>query len=495
VAVAALATGGLSRLLGSYSVTAEGVRVDLDLLRLAAEHAALLALGTAILPFLLGTAWLADRLRRSAPPRERAYAAVGAVLVVVLTLQVASFDQRFGAGLVKDRYLFYIVPVVLVALAAAVTSARWPRPWTFLPATAVCAAGFATVDLPTYEKLNVDSVLAILNDELLRLATSPGWAAALLVLATLVAVGFLLEAGLVLPRRAVALGAAALATVALPGATVYAFDRLFAVDGTNGLPITLDQGVVFNWVDRNVGADGRVTAIRAPVGEADFWAGVAYWWDAEFWNESVVEIVTPGAGRRGDDRWLHDVDLATGALRFGGETPHVVVHTSDVRLRPEGRIVAEERGAYLLEVERPWRAGWVTDGIYGDGWTRPHTPARITVFAQPGQRTPLRRFLTLSLASPDHERDRPVTVASNLDRWEAAIPPEVSLDRGVTVCVPPGGRGVVEIETPIVSAVHRDPTEAALTGEVDRPAGIRLRSVALADETEPLASCPATTLP
>ena len=490
VLAGAAATGGVSRLLGSYAVTAEGIRVDLELLQLTAEHVAVLALGTAIVPFLLSVAWLLDRLRPSAPSGERALALVGLPTLGLFTLQVASFDQRFGAGLVKDRYLFYVVPVVLAALAAAVVSSRWPRWWTILVPAAICALGFATVALPTYAKLNVDSPLAILNDELLRLATSLGWAQLMLVLATAVAAGLLLEATVFLPRRVVAGAAAALATLALPAGAVYAFDRLFAVDGTNGLPITLDQGVVFNWIDRHVGAEDRVTMLRAPVGDADFWAGVAYWWDAEFWNESVVDEAVPGEGHPDPEPWLHDVDPATGALRLGGDTPLIVVHTSDVRLRPEGRIVAEERGAYLIEAERPWRASWVTDGIYGDGWTRPHTPARITVFAQPGQRTPLRRFLTVALASPDHVEDRPVTITSNLGRWEGAIPPETSIDRPVAVCVEPRGPAVVEIATPIVSAVHRDPTKGALTGEIDRPAGVRLRSVALADESESLERCP-----
>ena len=81
------------------------------------------------------------------------------------------------------------------------------------------------------------------------------------------------------------------ATLALPLETVYAFDRLFAVNGTNGLPVTLDQGVVFNWVDRNVGPSGRVTVMKYPVGGADWWAGQGYWWDVEFWNESAVETM------------------------------------------------------------------------------------------------------------------------------------------------------------------------------------------------------------
>ena len=266
VVLGAIAIGKGSQLLGSYSVTAEHVRIDVGLFRLAFEHVALLALGLAILPFIVGVGWLVDRARPSAPGPERAFAVIGCTTLVLVTFQVASFNQRFGAGLVKDRYLFYVVPVIVVALAAAVASRQWPRWWALVIPTIVAAIGFASAPLPLYEKFNVDSPIAILNDELLKLATSIRWAHVLLVLAALVAVQALLLAKAFLPWRAVAVPVAVLASLALPLETVYAFDRLFAVNGTNGLPVTLDQGVVFDWVDRNVGPTGRVTVMKYPVG-------------------------------------------------------------------------------------------------------------------------------------------------------------------------------------------------------------------------------------
>ncbi len=291
VVVAAVAIGKGSKLLGSYSVTAENVRLDLGLFRLVFEHLALLALGLAILPFVVGVGWLVDRLRPSAVAAERAFAVVGCTTLVLVTLQVASFNQRFGAGLVKDRYLFYVVPVVLVGLAAAVMSRQWPRWWALVLPAAVAAVGFASAPLALYEKFNVDSPVAVLNNELIELATSTRWAHVLLVLAALVALQALLLAKPFLPWRAAAASVAVLATLALPLETVYAFDRLFAVNGTNGLPLTLDQGIVFNWVDRNVGPTGRVTVMKYPVGGPDWWAGQGYWWDVEFWNESAVETM------------------------------------------------------------------------------------------------------------------------------------------------------------------------------------------------------------
>jgi hypothetical protein len=354
----------------------------------------------------------------------------------------------------------------------------------------VCVAGFASLALPTYTKLNVDSPLAILNDELLELATSATWARVLLVLATLIAAGLLLEAAIFLPRRVVGIAAAVLLTVALPAEAVYAFDRLFAVDGTNGLPVTLDQRTVFGWVDRVVGKDGRVTMLRYPAGDQDYWAGVAYWWDAEFWNESVVDDAPAGDGFPDPAPWTHEFDARTGVMESPEDTQYVLVHGNDVRFRLAGRQVHYERGAYVVEPERPWRADYVTTGVYGDGWTLPRTPAAIRVFAKPGQRTPLRRFLTIALASPDPAVARPVTISSNLDHSETSLPPQVSLDRRTTVCVPPGGSATVEIATPLVSTIYRDPSKGPLTGETDRPAGVRLRWIALADETEPMAACP-----
>ena len=143
VVLGAIAIGKGSQLLGSYSVTAEHVRIDFGLVRLAFEHVALLALGLAILPFIVGTGWLVDRLRPSTPGPERAFAVVGTTALLLVTLQVASFNQRFGAGLVKDRYLFYVVPIVLVGLAAALGSRQWPRWWALVVPTLVAAIGFA----------------------------------------------------------------------------------------------------------------------------------------------------------------------------------------------------------------------------------------------------------------------------------------------------------------------------------------------------------------
>jgi hypothetical protein len=489
VVLVAVATGNGSRLLGTYSVTTEELRLDLELLELAFAHAATIALGLAVVPFVVGLGWLVDRIRPSAAASDRAFALVGASAFVLLTLQVASFTQRFGFGLVKERYLFYVAPVVLVALAAAIHSRAWPRWWALAVPAAVAAVGFAVIPVTPYQKLNVDTPVAMLNDGLLDLATSETWARALLVLLTAVVLQALLLARALLPWRPIAATVGAIAVVALPLEAVYAFERLFRVDGTNGLPITLDQGVVFSWIDRNVGPTGRVTVFKYPVLGADWFAGQAYWWDVEFWNESAyrtaADMSLPDA-----KHWSTLFDARTGKARDIPQSQFALIHGTDVRFRLAGTVRLLDRDAYLYETERPWRATWVANDLWPDGYTRPQTPATIDVFPDPGQEGPVRRFLTLSIASSARDATMPVRVTSGEGEWAAEIAPETSFDRQVVVCVPPDGPGRVTIETPTTSLVHPDPTKTAPGGRVDRHVGVLLRSVALADETEPVERCP-----
>ncbi len=377
-------TGHATEALGRYAVTAQGIRVDGELLSLAGRNVAVLALATGFLPVLLGLTWLVDRLRPAARAPERALAVVGCVTMVLFALEVASFDQRFGAGEIKDRYFFYVLPLALVGMGAVVSQLTWPAWWAWLLPSAVVLVGLTLVRLPTYEKLNVDSPAAIYNNQILRLSTSLGWAHVLLPLAVLVALGLLYTVVTWFSTRAGAALVAALVTLALPGGAVYAFDRLFAVDGTNGLPVTLDQGGVFGWVDRNLGADARVTMIPYPVNSADYWAGVAYWWDVEFWNEIVVDSAQFVTTRSNDLAWLPAFDPATGAMMESGSTRYVLVAGPMSASGSPARRSRSSAARTCSNRRTPWRADWVTDGIYGDGWTRPHVPARIRVYAKPG---------------------------------------------------------------------------------------------------------------
>ena len=111
----------------------------------------------------------------------------------------------------------------------------------------------------------------------------------------------------------------------------------------------------------------------------DYWANVGFWWDLEFWNSSVDHEIgaariefsgTPhgtfpksstSASTRAPARSNVDVDPAS---------PHSRSATSRFRLR--GSFLATQRNVrILIRPAEPWRADWITSGLYDDGWTRP----------------------------------------------------------------------------------------------------------------------------
>ncbi len=402
VGAAALAlTGGLARALGTYRAAGEGNVLPPGLAGATLQHLAAVALGVAILPFLVGVAWALARLAAPRSPEATAFASTTLAAVVLVAIEVASFDLRY-TGEVSGRYLFYVVPLVLVAAAAALVDPPWPRRALLVP-TGVVAAGFAMLPLPTYEKLNVDRPLALAYERVVDLAGSAGAAQWLLVAGTVVLAALFVEGSLLLPRRVVAVAVAALAAAALPALSAAAFVRFLDVTGTSGRPVTLDQGVVFDWIDRAVGPSGRVTMMPYPMVPGDYWAGTAYWWDVEFWNASVVRDLIDGGSfyvtSSSFPKTQLSFDPRTG-VADRSPTPYAVQSTEESRFRIAGDRELETRGLYLIRAEQPWRAEWLTRGLYDDGWTKPGRPATVRVFARPQDTAGRVRSLTLRLRTP-----------------------------------------------------------------------------------------------
>ena len=74
------------------------------------------------------------------------------------------FDLRFGAGSVRDRYLFYVAPLVLLGFLCALVDARWPR-WSLLvPDRARRRSASRSRSCPRYGFFHVDSPVAVLHD-------------------------------------------------------------------------------------------------------------------------------------------------------------------------------------------------------------------------------------------------------------------------------------------------------------------------------------------
>ena len=488
VAVVALAAAGrLSSVLGTYSSAARGNLVPSGVGRSLLDHVGMLALGAGFLPFLVGGAWLLATLVKPSSRERHAFAAIAVVAIVAVVFEVSSFDVRFGGGTVHDRYLFYVVPVLLVAFATAVSERSWPR-WSLLLPAGLLTVAFIHLPLPRFQKLNVDTPVAAIDDGLIRFAGSVRGAQFLLAIGTFVVTVLLLQGAVLLRRRHLTALLVGLTLAALPAETGYAFAKLFATNGTSGRPITLAQSEFFAWIDKTVGRDAKVTMIPYPLLIQDYGSNVGYWWDVEFWNAAVErDAIYDGAYSWTPSTFPKEsllFDPTTGAAN-ASPSDYVVQAVADARFHiAAASTVLNYRGALLVRPEEPWRADWVTSGLYEDGWTIRGVPAKLKVFSEPGQTTPLKRFVTLAIHAPAYTQNASIDVSSNIDHWREN-PLDVETTHQVAVCVPAHGFAEITITTPAKTLIYGDPTTSDSYGKAGRTAGLLLTQIALADETTP----------
>jgi hypothetical protein len=484
--VVLLAVGRLSSALGTYSVTAEGNVLPSGMGRSLLEHLAPLGLGLGILPFVLGVAWLFATFVRPRARKEHAFAVIAIVTFAALLAEVTSYDLRFGQGRLHDRYLFYVVPLVLISFAAALQAELRPRGSLFVSA-GLLALAFSFVPVVRYEKFNVDSPVAVLNGALLDAGGSVDGARVFLGLALLVLVLLFLLGAAFLRRTQLAFVVVLLGAVTISAETALAFNRLLSVDGTSGRPITLEQGVVFDWIDRKLGPGTKVTMVPYPIRYGNYWENVAYWWNVEFWNASVQRAAVYESAFTGTPETFPTTELtfdsATGRANVS-PSPYAVQGIAETRFRLAGMDLGEDRGVTLIAADKPWRAEWVAFDLYRDGWTVPKVVARIRVFAAPGQMEPKMRFLTISVRGPSDVPPRPFRIVSNTSNW-AAEARELPTSQQISVCVPERGFADVQIHASRYSPIYGDPRSEPSFVSYARSGGVLVTGIALADETGP----------
>src|SRR5947207_14522887 len=222
--VVLLATGHTASALGTYGSTLRGNLLPTDSGRSFAEHAAVVALGLGVLPFVVGVGWLlANAIRRNT------FAVLASVTLLALIAEVTVFDLRFGVGGVRDRYLFYAAPLVLAAFACALVRPPWPR-WSLAAPALLVALGFGAARLPRYDKLNVDTPVSVVDDAIVRSSQSLAGARIFLVAATILLVVCFVA------RAPLAIAVVLVSLAAVPAETAYAWVRLFRVPDTAGPP-------------------------------------------------------------------------------------------------------------------------------------------------------------------------------------------------------------------------------------------------------------------
>jgi hypothetical protein len=433
------ATGHASSILGDYRVAAtHGSVLPSGVWKGAVVRADTVALGLGVLPFVLGVGWIALRALKSA------FAALALLTIVALCIEVASYDIRFAVlGLVRDRYLFYLAPLILIAAAAAIADvARGRVAIAVAAATVFFAATAPLLAVRRRDGLFVDAVVDTLSGPIRDVAS--GFDPGLFVGLCGLAIGAAAVTAIISFPRTIVAVVSALAVFAFTGSAAgYAFATLVSGNGPSGRPITGSPGLVRAWVDNPT--HGQPTAIFPyPLG-LDWAPSAILWWDVEFWNRSVTRTFSndPAFTYTPYDQFpTHPIriDPRTGVLAGTERAPrYVVLADGDSRLRLIGTSVGVSYGLSIFDVPRPYRARVATYGLDDDGWTRPGRPARVRVFAVPGAAAE-RVDLKIHLGAP------PTGPASfSLGGMRRTIAMGKQAVAKASVCVPAGGHADVTL--------------------------------------------------
>jgi hypothetical protein len=490
VAVIAVdAEGKLTSVFGVYGTNAHpSTLLSPSLVVPFTAHVALFALGFALFPFLIGSAWLlASTVRAPTTPERHAFASVGAFTMMVLFLHATNFDVNDAGGFqIQDRYLLYLVVPILIAFCCALETGPQLR-WSLLAPVAVVVCGFAVGTFPKWQRsatLATDSPASGLLRRVVGWTHTLSEARIALVVMTL-ALALLFVAGtILLGRSALTVAATVFVLAALVGTTAAAFGQLFGARSWSGRPLTASEAGVFDWVDRAVGPNASVTVIPYLV-SSDYFVSELIFRDLEFWNKSVVRDALASS----DDAygyvgiWFPKLrvafDAETGRANLS-PTNWAIVSDKETRFGLAGAVRTAAGDLRLVDADRPWRAEWVSFGLYDDGWTKPGVTARLRIFAAPGQHRPVVRRFAFAVRAPADVASRRVRIVSNIDRWAADVTPATATE-SIAVCVPARGYTEIRVRTPVASQIPGD--VSTLTGaNGSRRGGVFFGAAALAGE-------------
>jgi hypothetical protein len=346
-------------LLGAYSIVGEGGYDLGSVLRFWLWHVEELTLYVALLPVAALLLLLA--LSRGLGPRLQEHLAATLSLAVWSTLAVSMFASRFASDRVQDRYLFFLAPLLAVALLAWVEVGA-PRPRAATGLSLAAAVGLALLFPFTRfigEPAKSDTLgllpLWTINE---HLVLDEYW-----VTVALVGVALAALFALVPRRAAVVVPLAVLALYVLASKPVWSGPHGFVQAGAGALFQGM-RGVERDWIDRAVPDGAEVVVLwtgradRFTVNMNEFFnrrVGRVYYTVAPTpggFNETPVRAGAGGVFRTADGRPV----VARYALLDGSVTPDGVVVARDAEL-----------GTTLWRLTGPLSSRAVVTGLYADG--------------------------------------------------------------------------------------------------------------------------------
>jgi hypothetical protein len=395
-----------SDLLGAYSIVGEGGYDAGSVLRFWLWHLEELDLYSGVVPFAALLLLLVAR--RDLPPRLQHHLAATVALVAWSSLAVAMFASRFASDRIQDRYLFFLVPLLVVTLVAWVGLGA-PRPRVPTGVAVAIALGLPLV-FP-YSRFIAEPARSD------TLGLIPLWSANehLLLGRYWVTVGAvavaLVALFLLVPRRlAVLVPVALLVLFAVVSKPVWSGPRGFLQSGAGALFQGI-RGVERGWIDEAVPAGDEVVALWT--GRADRFTVN----ENEFFNRRVGHVYyvdQPTPGGIGEVKLVAD---ASGVYRDpDGRAVTARYALLDGSVTPDGVLVARDPqlGTAVWRLTGPLSSRTTVTGLYEDGnWSGPRVTWRL-LRCRPGS-------LAVVLHSDPSLFDGPQTVTATSGRRRASV--------------------------------------------------------------------------
>jgi hypothetical protein len=469
-----------SNVLGSYQTTVEGGSIlPARVWWSVVEHLAVVGIGCGILPLVLGGGWMLAGVVRPSSPRRRGFATLAILTVAVLAVETASYDLRFGGQeVVRDRYLFYVVPLFFVASAAALTEKRTGAVavGAMTVTTAVAAAAHG-LPFPTSQRISVDSPVSVFNETLIQQSGSLG--TGMFVALVIAVLGLALVPALLFAPRAPLALVLFIATLVFSSLVLRdEADRMLDGTGLSGRPLAEPPDAVVDWVDSVVPEGQTAAVVPFPI-SAKWGESAIRWWDVEFWNRRITLAYAAPDGNFSyapfPVRTLA-VDPLTGTVEGTSNAPgYVVVAPEDPRFGLAGRERSGRSGLRLVEVERPYRAAWSSRGLQSDGWTTPGRGASIRVYGWPGAPREVKRVRVV--LTPPTDAGAEYRVETETAERSRIISAGTTVKETVFVCV--GPRAPVDVVfTASTSAIIEGPPLRPEPGP-PRRVGVKIGPIAV----------------
>lgn len=419
VGVPLLLSGRLAAAAGFYGDTLTGVALNGATFDLARSYLVFIALGLGALPAALAFGLFGESLLAPVSRSAHAFASLALVTVLALTVQVAEISERFNEGVIQERYLVYIVPLLVVGMCMALPLTRHPLKMA-VGGSLVLAILTATTHYQSARNAYWYEISPAMTSfyDWIRPAfgglggptADPGAASEVVVGVGVLALGMCVA---VLARRIsssrLLAGVGALVLMFCGTETVHALFRVVNA-GSSGKAFGSGSLRDVGWVDRSAPSGATVGQLVSNVGGLDESRGL--WEDSEFWNRSIVGAYT--FGDIGDSYFSTtklSMDTRSGAVALD-------LHTStQARTLAQRYLVTAARGfpiqfagttlsrspegtLELLRLATPPHAAWSVLGVSSDGWLSLDRPATLRLYmlrGAPGRCVGVE--VTLSLSS------------------------------------------------------------------------------------------------